>query len=90
MPKDQDFLDILLHAEVDECCTYTEVYWKMAALSKRRVWYTEWSWKPIRIGSDEYWRVTLSIGPLCIALWTTKEGRLIRKGLSEKFDFMLR
>lgn len=49
-------------------------YWRYMALSKRRVWLHGWDWR-VYLSGDEFERRTLSIGPVCIALWSTKETR---------------
>jgi hypothetical protein len=58
-------------------CQYHEAQadaatWEYLALTKRRVWLTpERRWWPLlSIGSDEFWRYTLCVGPVVIALWS--------------------
>jgi hypothetical protein len=86
---DRDFIELVISTEVDECRTFTEVFWKMSALRKKRVWFCQTRWSIPRTGTDEYWRRTIVIGPLVIALWTTKQGKMLYKKLEEKFNYML-
>lgn len=54
-----------LHWEWQACM------WQHYALTKRRAWWCGWrGMKPWPwIGSDEYWRYTLVLGPVVVALW---------------------
>ena len=57
---------------------WNAAYWELVALTRPRAWW--WSgwphWtKPVGIGTDEYWRWTVWVGPLVVAFWTTSEGR---------------
>lgn len=89
MKEDRDFRDLFIAAEVEECNTYTEVYWKMLAIKKRKAWLIPISWRLVYLGSDEYWRRTLVIGPFVFALWTMADGKLIHKNLENKFKYMM-
>lgn len=89
MKEDKDFLELILASEVDECLSYTEIYWKMLALKKRKAWLLG-AWRFPFLGSDEYWRRTLVIGPFVFALWVTSEGKLIHKKLEEKLNLMMK
>ena len=55
-------------------------YWHYLALTKRRVWWLAREWRHwagwrIYLGGDEYGRRTVVVGPVCIALWMTREAR---------------
>lgn len=61
----------LTDAEMAHWMEWDANYWHHAALTKKRIWwYGTHAMKPYPwIGSDEYWRYTLVLGPLVIALW---------------------
>ena len=49
-------------------------YWHWMALTSKRFWFNGWDWR-VYLGGDEFFRRTVVIGPLVIALWRTKETR---------------
>lgn len=74
---------------------FDAAYWEYTALTRKRFWiakrekYDDIKWweNLIYIGGDEYWRWTIVIGPLVVALWRMPEwqGRVasLQKTLEE-------
>ena len=50
-----------------DACADTD-YWTELALTKRRIWLSKFD-RPFGRGSDEYWRHTVWVGPVVVALW---------------------
>ena len=65
------------------------LYWEHAALTKRRVWRARGYEPLVMIGSDEYWRYTLVLGPVVVALWRMPEGRERIRSLQASLDAMV-
>ena len=49
--------------------------WELAAIERKRVWLSSWPrWtRIVFLGSDEFFRRTLCIGPVVIALWRFRD-----------------
>lgn len=60
-------------------------YWQWLALNKSRAWWNGWDWR-IYLGGDEYWRRTVVIGPVCIALWRSPEWREVVADCDRRMD----
>lgn len=60
-------------------------YWEYMALTARRFWFSGWDYR-VYLGGDEFWRRTIVIGPLCIALWRTSDNKNRVKELERRLD----